>query len=87
MEYGSVVPTVWRVQFPPDITAAMVSDSNPNGSLTNSDLEMVGVLLHHLVLETLIKTKHCHSATLCNNTSSVAWVNRMASKSSSPVAH
>ena len=83
----SVVPTVWRVQFPPDITA-IVSDSNPTDSLTNSDLEMAGVLLHHLVLETLIKTKkHCHSATLCNNTMSVARVNRMASKSSSPVAH
>jgi len=75
------------VQFPPDITAAVVSDSNPTGSLTNSDLEMAGVLLHHLVLETLIRTKHCHLATLCDNSPSVAWVNRMAAKSSSPVAH
>jgi hypothetical protein len=83
-----MVPTVWRVQFQPDITAAVVSDSNPTGSLTNSDLEMAGVLLHHLVLETLIKAKHCHLATLlCDNTPSVAWVNRMAAKSSSPVAH
>ena len=48
---------------------------------------MMRVLLDHLVLETLIKTKHCHSATLCNNTLSAAWVNRMAAKSSSPVAH
>jgi hypothetical protein len=82
-----MITTVWRVQFPPDITAAVVSDSNPTGSLTNSDLEMAGVLLHHLVLETLIRTKHCHLATLCDNTPSVAWVNRMAAKSSSPVAH
>ena len=82
-----MIPTVWRVQFPPDITAAVVSDSNPTGSLTNSDLEMAGVLLHHLVLETIIRTKHCHSATLCDNTPSVAWVTRMAAKSSSPVAH
>jgi hypothetical protein len=82
-----MIPTVWRVQFPPDITAAVVSDSDPTGSLTNSDLEMAGVLLHHLVLKTLIRTKHCHSATLCDNTPSVAWVNRMAAKSSSHVAH
>ena len=77
-----MIPTVWRVQFPPDITAAVVSDSNPTGSLTNSDLEMAGVLLHHLVLETLIRTKHCHWAT-----PSVAWVNCMAAKSSSPVVY
>jgi hypothetical protein len=82
-----MVPTVWRVQSPPDITAAVVSDSNPTGSLTNSDLEMAGVLLHHLVLVTLIRTKHCHSATLYNNTPLVAWVNRMAAKYSSLVAH
>jgi hypothetical protein len=33
--------TVWRLQWPRDITAAIVSESNPLGALTNSDLEMV----------------------------------------------
>jgi hypothetical protein len=38
--------TVWRLQWPRDITAAVVSESNPTGKLTNSDLEMAAVVLH-----------------------------------------
>jgi hypothetical protein len=47
-------PVVWRVQWPKDVTAAVVSDSNPMGTITNSDLEMAGVLLQETVLETTI---------------------------------
>ena len=31
-------PLVWRLAFPPDIAQDVVSISNPNGSITNSDL-------------------------------------------------
>jgi hypothetical protein len=42
---------VWRIQWPKDITDAVISSSNPTGRLTNSDLEMAGVLLQEAVLE------------------------------------
>ena len=35
---------LWRLPFPPDIQANLVSTDNPNGMLTNSDLEHTGLL-------------------------------------------
>jgi hypothetical protein len=42
--------TGWRLQWPADITAAVISESNPTGTLTNSDLEMAAVVLQLNVL-------------------------------------
>jgi hypothetical protein len=39
-------PLVWRLQWPQDITNNLVSTSNPTGTVTNSDLELAGGLLH-----------------------------------------
>jgi hypothetical protein len=40
-------PVVWRTAFPPDIVADLVTFENPKGTITNSDLERAGSILHH----------------------------------------
>jgi hypothetical protein len=56
-------PTIiWRVEWPEDIGNNVVSFDNPSGTITNSDLEMAGMLLHFLVLEHLVHLKHVHVA-------------------------
>jgi hypothetical protein len=47
-------PIVWCIQWPRDVTNNVVSDSNPHGTITTSDLEMAGVLLQEAVLKTAI---------------------------------
>jgi hypothetical protein len=47
----SIAPTVWRIQFSAEISSQVVSDDNPRGRLTNSDLEMAALLLHYMVLQ------------------------------------
>ena len=81
--------TVWRLQWPRDITAAVVSESNPDGALTNSDLEMAAVVLHLSTLEFIAPTlRHKHIFVHSDNTSSVAWVTKMATKTAkSDAAH
>lgn len=81
--------TVWRLQWPRDITAAVVSESNPEGALTNSDLEMAAVLLHLSTLESITSTlRHKHIFVHSDNTPSVAWVTKMATKTAtSDAAH
>jgi hypothetical protein len=81
-------PIVWRVEWPPDITTAVVSDKNPSGAITNSDLEMAGVLLHEAVLESHLgpAMKGVQIAIGCDNSPAVAWTTRMASRSTSPIA-
>jgi hypothetical protein len=75
-------PVVWRLAWPTDITARLVSSSNPTGDLTINDLEMAGLLLQYLVLELLVPLKHQHVAAWCDNTSTVSWARRMTSRRS-----
>jgi len=80
-------PVVWRLAFPPDISQDVVSLSNQHGSITNSNLELaaevfaVGVLIAKAVL-----LKHQPIGTLCDNSPTISWIDKMASKSRSPTA-
>lgn len=75
-------PVVWRVDWPSDIAARLISESNPRGDLTINDLEMAGLLLHYLVLEQLVDLKHQHAAAWVDNTSAVSWATKLSSKKS-----
>jgi len=80
-------PTVWRVGFPQDITSEVVSDDNPNGRLTNSDLELAAeVMAVAVALSVAPKVKHVPLGTLCDNTPTVSWIEKMASKAKGPTA-
>ena len=75
--------TVFRVQWPDDITAAVVSDSNPNGTLTNNNLEMAGLLLLWLAIEgTCPGLAGSHVALFSDNSPTVSWVARLAARKS-----
>ena len=80
-------PSVWRVQWPSDITNDVVSDANPNGRLTNSDLELAAVVLQEAVLEACLgpSIAGTQAAIGSDNTPTVAWSTRMASRSGSPI--
>ena len=51
-----MAPIVWRVPWPPEIRARLVTFNNPTGDITNSDLEMAAEVLGWLVLEAVVKT-------------------------------
>ena len=50
-EKMACVPTVFRLKWPQDIQDRLVSESNPSGDITNSDLEMAGLLLLFCIME------------------------------------
>jgi hypothetical protein len=79
-ENSKCPPTVVRLQWPSDITENVKSDSNPNRTITNSDLEMAGLLLVFLVMEEVIcELKEKNIALFSNNTPTVSWVTWLAS--------
>ena len=39
---GTIRLILWRERFPASVQAALVSDKNPHGTITNSDLELAG---------------------------------------------
>ena len=82
-ELKSTTPTVFRMQWPPDISASIVSDNNPTGTITNSDLEMAGLLMLWLVMEeTCHDLTNAHIALFSDNSPTVHWVQRLAAKHS-----
>jgi len=82
-ELSGLPPTVFRVQWPRDVTDALVSVQNPRGLLSISDLEMAGILLLWLCLEGITKNiAHKHIAFFSDNSPTVSWVDRLASRKS-----
>ena len=81
-ERKAVPPVVFRLQWPADISAQIVSDDNPNGTITNSDLEMAGLLMLWLVMEEVCDVENAHVALFSDNSPTVHWVQRLAAKNS-----
>ena len=82
-ELSACRPMVFRVQWPPDITASIVSDKNTKGTLTNLDLEMAGLLLLWLMIEHVCSCLvEKRVALFSDNSPTVSWVHRMACRSS-----
>ena len=84
-EKATCTPTVFRIPWPPDIKADINTKDNPTGKLTNSDLEMAGLLFLFLIMEDVCGSlREKHVALFSDNSPTVSWVRRMAARS--PVA-
>ena len=82
-ENKTVPPTVFRFRWPDDISNNVISASNTSGTLTNSDLEMAGLLILWLVMEDVCPTlTDAHVALFSDNSPTVHWVQRLAAKHS-----
>ena len=79
-------PIVWRVPFDHAISSQVVSDKNPRGRLTNSDLELAAVLMHYMILQQHVNLRYVRAGVFSDNTPTVAWSKRMADKSQYPTA-
>ena len=42
------LPCLWRAPFPSAIQTALISWTNPNGTITNLDLELAGTIAQHM---------------------------------------
>jgi hypothetical protein len=79
-ENSECPPTVVQLQWPKDITDNVEFNSNPNGTITNSDLKMAGLLIIFLVMEEIVCNLTEANITLfSNNTPTVSWVTCLAS--------
>jgi hypothetical protein len=80
--------TVFCFAWPDDIQESLVSPSNRNGTISNSDLEMAGLLLLFVIMEQVCGRLVKKRTTLfSDNSSPVSWVERLASKHSRIAAH
>ena len=84
---GHIHPYVWRQRFPHAITAAVVSFANPQGTITNSDLELCGNVAHHSVIADLADVREHTVWTGSDNTANVYWMRKGSTTTTGPAAH
>jgi hypothetical protein len=53
---SNLSPLLWRAKFPDSIQSKLVSDSNPTGTINNSQLELAGNIAHQDVLAQHVNT-------------------------------
>ena len=80
-------PLVWRAPLPAHLQQRLISDANPRGTITNSDLELAGTVLqdHLWVTTTDCRERTVH--TCCDNTPAVAWRSKGSVSTNGPAAY
>jgi hypothetical protein len=79
-ELSKLLPTVFRIQWPKEISKDLVSFKNPAGKINNSDLEMAGLLFLWPCVEVIaLDLAHKHITLFSDNLPTMSWVNKMAS--------
>ena len=79
----SLYPVVWQLRWTPDIINRVKSSNNPDGDLSINDLELAGLVLNWLVLESLgVNLQHAHVALFCDNSSAVSWSYKLRTSTS-----
>ena len=80
-------PCLWRFPFPQQIQSELVSFANPSGSITNSDLELAGSVVHDDILATNAKVTRLTTCALNDNTPTVAWRQKGSTTTTGPAAY
>jgi hypothetical protein len=81
------IPVLWRLEWPDYITRLLVSSDNPTGTITNSDLELAGGLIH---LEALAQTFDTRERTIVSkgdNLNTTFWERKGSTTTNSPPAY
>ena len=78
-------PIVWRTPFPQEVQDRLVSFDNPSRDVTNSDLELAGVIAGHDVTASGLDLRHQNIVNLCDNTPLVAWTQKGSVSRIAPV--
>ncbi len=87
-ELSLCVPTIFRWQWPSDITQDIKTAENPGGHISNSDLEMAGLVLLWLTMEEVCGPLEEKRLTLFNdNSPTIGWATKLASKRSRVAEH
>jgi hypothetical protein len=87
MGYTNKSPLAWRFRWPQDIVNKIVTDANPHGSITNSDLELAGGLLHLDALAHCFDIRERTVLSKGDNLSTTFWERKGSTTTNSPPAY
>ena len=82
-----VAPTLWRAKFPLVIQASLVSVDNPHGTVTNSDLELAGLLAQQDIIAQAVNCQGRTISVLGDNIPMVVWHHKHSTTTTGPAAY
>ena len=85
--HSHIAPTIWRAKFPPHIQARLVSHSNPHGDITNSDLELAGLLAQQDIIAQMVDCRGRTILPLGDNIPMVVWHHKHSTTTTGPAAY
>ena len=80
-------PIVWREALPAELQARLISENNPRGTITNSDLELAGTIMHEVIWAQETGIAEATIVTGCDNTPAVAWRHKGSNSLDGPSAY
>jgi hypothetical protein len=80
-------PLLWRLQWPKDIIQSLVTESNPHGSITNSDLELAGGLLHLDIIAQHYDVRERTIVSKTDNLATMFWQRKGSTTTDQAPAH
>jgi len=78
-------PFVWYYKWPDAVKQQLCTDQNKDGTITISDLELLGILMHWITLEHAVgknNIKHTSPAIWCDNLAAVIWIHKFRNNTS-----
>ena len=83
----SIVPVLWRHKFPAWVQRDLVSFDNPEGSINNSDLELVGSIAHNDILAQHADVREPTIRNSYDNMATVFWQHKGSMTTTGPAAY
>ena len=80
-------PLVWRLQWPPHIRQALITHSNPHGTISISDLELAGGLIHLDVIAQHLDIRERTILSKTDNLAALFWQRKGSATTDAPSAH
>ena len=78
---------VWQLRWPQRIANLLVTDANPEGTITNSDLELAGGLLHLEALAQTFDVRERTALSKTDNLNALFWQRKGSATTDKVPAH
>ena len=85
--HSNIPPLLWRAKFPPTIQQRLVSTDNPDGDITNSDLELAGLLAQQDIIAQAVNCRGRTIVPLGDNIPSVVWHHKHSTTTTGAAAY
>lgn len=80
-------PVIWRIEWPEEVTKQLITLDNPNGTFTNSDLELAGALLQLEAASQCFDVRERTVLCRTDNLNTLFWSRKGSASTVKPTAH